>query len=138
MSELYGAMTISAYGMKAQSERVRVISENMANANTAAPTPDEDPYTRQFVVFKNILDREAGHRKVQVDSIRQDTQRPFITKYMPDHPGADESGYVRMPNVNPLIEAMDMQEAQRSYEANLGMIEQSRNMIMQTIGILRQ
>ncbi len=138
MRELFSAMTISAHGMRAQSERVRVISENMANASTAAPTPEEDPYTRQFIVFKNVLDREMGQKTVEVSKIDEDRRKPFPVKYMPDHPGADENGYVRMPNVDPLIEAMDMQEAQRSYEANLGMIEQSRNMLLQTIDILRR
>lgn len=138
MTELFSAMAISAHGMRAQSERVRVISENMANANTAAPAPDEDPYTRQFVTFKNVMDRELDTKLVRVDSIEQDHKKPYPVKYMPDHPGADENGYVKMPNVDPLIEAMDMQEAQRSYEANLGMIEQSRNMILQTIDILRR
>lgn len=138
MSELFSAMTISAHGMRAQSERIRVVSENMANANTAAPTPGEDPYTRQFIVFKNEADRKLGFDTVQVSKIDQDTKTPFKTKYMPDHPGADENGYVKLPNVNTLIETMDMQEAQRSYEANLGMIEQSRNMILQTIDILRR
>ena len=83
------------------------------------------------------MDRDFGDRLVEVDRIRDDTQKPFKLKFMPDHPGADENGYVKMPNVNSLIETMDMQEAQRSYEANLGMIEQSRNMILQTISILR-
>ncbi|PJB69182.1 MAG: flagellar basal body rod protein FlgC [Alphaproteobacteria bacterium CG_4_9_14_3_um_filter_47_13] len=138
MTELFSAMSISAYGMRAQSDRVRVISENMANASTAAPTPEEDPYTRQFITFKNVLDRKTGLKTVQVDKIDQDYKKPFPIKYMPDHPGADENGYVKLPNVDPLIEAMDMQEAQRSYEANLGMVEQSRNMILQTIDILRR
>ena len=138
MSELFSAMSISAHGMRAQSERVRVISENMANASTAAPTPEEDPYTRQFITLKNEMDRTLGENVVQVDKIDQDHKKPFPVKYMPDHPGADENGYVKLPNVDPLIEAMDMQEAQRSYEANLGMIEQSRNMILQTIDLLRR
>ena len=85
-----------------------------------------------------MLDRELGAKTVQVDKIGQDHQKPFPVKYMPDHPGADKDGYVKMPNVDPLIEAMDMQEAQRSYEANLGMIEQSRNMVLQTIDLLRR
>jgi flagellar basal-body rod protein FlgC len=138
MSDLYSAMTISAYGMKAQSQRVRVISENMANSSTAANSPNEDPYARQIVTFKNEMDRSKGMDLVEVDSIRKDTKRPFVLKYMPEHPGADAKGYVKMPNVDPIIETMDMREAQRSYEANLGMIDQSRNMIMQTIDLLRR
>ena len=138
MSELFSAMTISASGMKAQSTRIRVLSENVANAATAAPSPGEDPYTRQTITFKNVMDREMGMRKVEVDKVAKDTKREFPQKFMPDHPGADENGFVRMPNVDPLIEMMDMREAQRSYEANLGMIEQSRNMMLQTIDLLRR
>ena len=136
--ELFGAMSISASGMKAQSTRVRVVSENLANANTAASTPDEKPYTRQIVTFKNQLDRQIGQDLVNVKEISQDTQKPYPVKYMPDHPGADAEGYVRMPNVDMLIETMDMREAQRSYEANLGMLDQSRNMALQTIDLLRR
>lgn len=138
MSDLYNALTISTHGMKAQSARIRVISENVANADTAATAPGEDPYTRKTITFKNIMDREMGARTVAVDKIGQDTERPFPMKFMPDHPGADENGYVRMPNVDPLIELMNMREAQRSYEANLGLVDQSRNMIMQTIDLLRR
>ncbi|MCB1556313.1 MAG: flagellar basal body rod protein FlgC [Alphaproteobacteria bacterium] len=138
MSELFGAMTISSRGMQAQSTRIRVISENLANSQTAAPTPDENPYTRQKIIFKNVLDRELGQKTVQVGKIYQDTKKPYPIKYMPDHPGADQNGYVKMPNVDSLIETMDMREAQRSYEANLGMIEQSRSMILQTIDLLRR
>lgn len=138
MSELFGALSISASGMHAQSTRVRVISENLANSATAANAPGEDPYTRQRLTFKNQLDRSVGYKTVRVNKIYQDTQKPYPVKYMPDHPGADENGYVKMPNVDPLIETMDMREAQRSYEANLGMIEQSRSMILQTIDILRR
>jgi flagellar basal-body rod protein FlgC len=138
MTELFSAMAVSAQGMKAQSTRIRVISENIANADTAAPTPKEDPYTRQRITFKNVLNRELGVDTVKVDKIDKDHRKPFPTKFMPDHPGADENGYVKMPNVDPLIETMDMREAQRSYEANLGMIEQSKNMVQQTIDILRR
>lgn len=138
MSDLFGAMSISASGMKAQSARMRVISENMANADTAASTPGGDPYARQSLTFKNVMDKNMGIRKVEVDKVLSDRRTPFPVKYMPDHPAADGNGYVKMPNVETLLEAMDMREAQRSYEANLGMVEQSRNMVMQTIDILRR
>lgn len=138
MSDLYGAMTISAHGMKAQSSRVRIIAENMANASTAANSPDEDPYRRKTITFKNEMDRQRGMDLVNVDKIEEDKKRPFVLKYMPDHPGADEKGYVKMPNIDPIVETMDMREAQRTYEANLGMIDQSRNMILQTIDLLRK
>lgn len=138
MTELYNAMSVSASGLKAQGTRMKIISENMANADTAATKPGADPYTRQTVIFKDIMDKKMGIDKVEVDRISKDRRTPFPTKYMPDHPGADANGYVKMPNVETLMETMDMREAQRSYEANLGMIEQSRNMVMQTIDILRR
>lgn len=138
MSELYGAMKISSYGMKAQSARMRVISENLANSSTTALSPDQDPYTRQKITFKNAMDRSSNGKLVSVDEIYNDDKTPYPVKFMPDHPAADEGGYVKMPNVDPLIEMMDMRESQRSYEANLGLIEQSRAMIMQTIDLLRR
>lgn len=137
MSDLFDTMTISAHGMRAQGERIRVISENVANVGTAAATPDDTPYTRKTITFKNELDRELGQRLVEVDKIDSDTETPYPERYMPDHPGANEMGYVRMPNVNILIEMSDMREAQRSYEANLGMLTQSRDMTQRTIDLLR-
>lgn len=131
-------MTIYAFGMKAQSQRVRVIAENMANSGTTGTTPGEDPYSRQIMTFKNEMDRQRGMELVKVDKIGNDTKRPFPIRYMPEHPAADERGYVKMPNVDSIIETMDMREAQRSYEANLGMIDQYRTMTMQTIDLLRR
>ncbi len=136
-SELYNAMHISATGMRAQGTRVRVVTENVANADTTGDTPGADPYVRQTIRFKNELERELGVRSVKVDEIGTDRKTPFPEKYIPDHPAADERGYVKMPNVNMLIELMDVREAQRSYEANLGMIEQARSMILRTIDLLR-
>lgn len=138
MSDLFSAITVSSSGMKAQSARLRVISENLANADTAAPAPGENPYTRKRITFKNELDRQLDVDKVRVGRIDNDTRKPFPVKFMPDHPGADENGYVKMPNVEPLVEMMDMREAQRSYEANLGMVDTSRSMINQTIDLLRR
>ncbi len=134
---LFGAMTISANGMKAQGERVRVISENVANADTTPLSPDEEPYRRKIITFKNVMDRDKGLKLVQVDDIKPDTKTGFTDKYMPYHPAANEAGYVKMPNVNMMIEMADLREAQRSYEANLGMIQQSRSMAMSTIDLLR-
>jgi flagellar basal-body rod protein FlgC len=114
-----------------------VISENLANANTASKVPGGDPYARKEILFKNVLDRESGVNLVKVDEIRRDPNAEFNLKYMPDHPGADDAGYVKMPNVNVLVEMNDMREAQRSYEANLSMLENSRNMASRTIDILR-
>lgn len=137
MADMFDAMTISAHGMRAQGERTRIISENIANANTGAINPEAEPYARKVITFKNEMDRQAGHRVVRVEDITDDRREDFPLKYMPDHPGANEEGYVRMPNVNMLIEMNDMREAQRSYEANLGMIEQSRSMMLRTIDMLR-
>ena len=136
-SPILDAMSISASGMRAQGTRLRVISENIANAGTTGDTPGADPYQRQIISFKNELDREMGIRKVEVDDIGVDTESDFLLKYEPDHPAANEEGYVKYPNVKTMIEVMDSREAQRSYEANLGMIEQARSMALRTIDMLR-
>ncbi len=133
---LFSAMTISASGMRAQSLRTRVITENIANADTTATAPGGDPYRRKVITFTNEMDRANGINIVKVDKIKP-SDADFITRYMPGHPAADANGYVKYPNVNSLIEAADMREAQRSYEANLGMIETSRSMLQRTIDLLR-
>ena len=136
-TDILNAMHISAAGMKTQGARVRVISENIANANTTGDTPGADPYQRQTISFANELDRELGVRLVEIDEIGVDQENEFPIKFLPDHPAADENGYVKMPNVKTLVEMMDAREAQRSYEANLGLLEQSRGMAMKTIDMLR-
>ena len=135
--ELMKAMEVAASGMRAQGVRMRVISENIANANTTGRNPNELPYQRQLVTFKNILDRQTGVSNVKVDKIIKDTKADFRLKYDPNHPAADERGYVTLPNVNSLIEMMDMKEAQRSYEANLGIIDMTRSMLNRAIELLR-
>jgi flagellar basal-body rod protein FlgC len=137
MSDLMSALAISTHGMKAQSERIKVISENVANSDTTSLNPGGNPYARKTITFKNVLDRETGTDLVQVDKINQDTSVAFTQKYMPGSPAADANGLVKMPNVDPLIEMMDMREAQRSYEANLGMVEQDKTMVNETIGLLK-
>lgn len=134
--DLVKAMTLAARGMKAQGERMKVISENLANAETTGKSEKENPYQRQIVTFKNEMNRKDGMREVKVDRIQLD-DAPFVTKYDPSHPAANAEGYVKTPNVNPLLEMMDMREAQRSYEANLGVIEIARSMLMRTIELLR-
>ncbi len=136
-SNMWNTMTVSAYGMKAQGERSRVISENIANASTAALTPDSDPYSRKIITFKNVLDKQYDTDLVKVKSISNDKKTDFQMKYMPDHPGANTAGYVKMPNVNMIVELNDMREAQRSYEANLGMMQNSREMNQRLIDVLR-
>jgi flagellar basal-body rod protein FlgC len=135
--DLFNAMKVSAMGMRTQGARVRVLSENVANADSTGKTPGSDPYRRQTITFKNHLDRKLGIQEVKVDKIGEDMKTPFELKYSPGHPAADANGYVKMPNVSTLIEVMDVREAQRSYEANLGMIEQSRSMVLRTIDLLR-
>jgi len=131
------AMVVSASGMKVQGERLRVVAQNLANADTAANTPNADPYRRKTILFKNELDRTSGVEIVKTAKISEDRSGEFRLKYMPDHPGADTNGYVRMPKIDPLIEMMDMREAQRSYEANLGMMQISKAMLGRTIDLLR-
>ena len=136
-SDLLNAMSISASGMRTQGTRMRVISENVANASTTGDTPGADPYRRQTITFKNELDRQAGFRRVEIDEVGEDMETPFDLRYDPSHPAADDEGYVKYPNMNLLIETMDIREAQRSYEANLGMINQSREILQRTIDLLR-
>ena len=134
--DLLKAMQMAAKGMKAQGARMRVVSENLANAETTGKKAGQAPYRRQIITFKNELNRADNTREVQVDKIVGD-KADFVLKYDPSHPAADEKGYVQMPNVNSLIEMMDMREAQRSYEANLGIIEMARSMLTRTIDLLR-
>lgn len=136
-ADIMNALKISAMGMKAQGTRLRVLSENIANTDTTGQTPGADPYIRQTISFKNEMDRAQGVDLVEVDKIGLDRKTPFPVEFMPDHPAADENGYVKKSNVNALVEIMDVREAQRSYEANLGMIEQARGMMMRTIDLLR-
>jgi flagellar basal-body rod protein FlgC len=134
---ILSALDVSASGMKAQGDRLRAIAQNIANADTAANTPNSDPYRRKTVLFKNELDRATGVQKVHVEKVIEDKSNDFRLKFMPDHPGADANGYIRLPKINTLIEMTDMREAQRSYEANLGMVKIARSMLGQTVDLLR-
>ena len=134
--DLVKALNISAHGLKAQGTRLRVIAENVANAESTAQTPGGEPYRRKVVTFGSVLDRELGAEIVRVDGIVPD-RSDLGRRFDPGHPAADEKGYVLTPNVNALLEMADMREAQRSYEANLKVIQSSRTMLQQTIDILR-
>ena len=127
---------IAVSGMKAQAERLRIISENMANADSIAGATGEAPYRRQVVTFKNYVDQATGAQLVKVDKVVKD-QSEFEKKYAPNHPGADAQGYVSMPNVNPLIEMMDMKEAQRTYEANMNVMKTAREMSASVLDLLK-
>ena len=136
MTDLTKSMSISAAGMKAQGTRLRIISENIANAGSTALTPDGDPYRRKLVSFGVTLDRELGVPKVEVAKISRD-QSDFNEMYQPGHPAANETGYVRTSNVNTLVEMADMREAERSYQANLRTLQAARTMLQRTIDLLR-
>ncbi|MGE4352112.1 MAG: flagellar basal body rod protein FlgC [Bdellovibrionales bacterium] len=135
-SDLTNVMAIASAGLKAQSTRMKVVAENIANASTTPDAPGDLPYQRQVVTFKNEFDRARGIYEVKVDEVKKDNSE-FVKKFDPSHPAADEEGYVLMPNVKPILESMDMREAQRSYEANLSVIESSRSMLLKTIDLLR-
>lgn len=134
--DLKDSLAIAASGMRAQGTRLRVISENIANADSTSQTPGGEPYRRKLVTFRNVVDRELNAQMVRVQSINPD-KKDFELRYDPSHPAANSEGYVMTPNVNPLIEMADMREAQRSYEANLSVIESSRGLMSRTLEILR-
>jgi flagellar basal-body rod protein FlgC len=134
--DLFSSLKLSAAGMKAQGTRLRVISENIANADSLPTEPGKNPYRRKHITFKNVMNRELGMPVVKVDKIRPD-QGEFQRRFEPNHPAADAQGYVLAPNVNSLVEMMDMREASRSYEANLSAIRTARTMMQGTIDILR-
>jgi flagellar basal-body rod protein FlgC len=136
MSSFDDTFKTAASAMAAQTLRLRTISENIANANSTAESPGADPYRRKLVTFKNVLDRATGADTVKVDRIVPDAA-PFELKYIPGHPAADANGYVRMPNVNPLVEMSDLREAQRSYQANVDVIDVTNTMLSRAIDLLR-
>jgi flagellar basal-body rod protein FlgC len=134
--DLTRALNISAAGMTAQTMRLRVIAENLANQDSTGTKPGADPYRRKTVSFADRMDKQAGVNLVSVSNIGTDPT-PFPTRYDPSHPAADASGYVRTPNVNSFVEVMDMREAERSYNANLAVMQSTRGMLERTIALLK-
>lgn len=134
--DLKNAMKISASGMRAQGERLRTIAENLANSDSLGKTPGGDPYRRKVVNFKSELDRAMGANLVKAQKPQQD-RSDFELKYDPGHPSANADGYVKMPNVKSVIEMADMREAQRTYEANLNVIDSAKAMLNRTVDLLR-
>ena len=130
------SMQIAASGMRAQAGRMRVISENIANADSTAQQPGGDPYRRKIPTFQAEVDRALDAKVVALGRVRPD-RSDFKLKYEPSHPAADQNGYVKYPNVNSVVEMTDMREAQRSYEANLNVIGATRRMIQRTLELLR-
>jgi flagellar basal-body rod protein FlgC len=130
------SMAIAASGLRAQASRMRIISENIANADSTPNTPGADPYRRKVVSFSSEFDRALDANTVTLGNVKADTS-DFRLKYEPGHPAADANGNVKYPNVNSLVEMTDMREAQRSYEANINVISATRRMIQRTLDILK-
>lgn len=133
---LQSALKAASMGMTAQSARLRIVSENLANANSTGSTPGADPYARKTISFASMVDEPTGAEGVTVDKIDYD-RTPFVTEYSPGHPAADARGYVKRPNVNSMVELADAREANRGYQANLQIIRQVREAITMTIDLLR-
>jgi len=129
------AQAVAASAMRAQQARMRVIAENLANANSTSRVAGGDPYRRQAPIFEPT--KVAGAQGVRMSGVQPD-QKPFKTEYDPGAPGADAAGYVKLPNVDTMVEALDMKEAQRAYEANLNVIETARAMEMRTLDLLKK
>jgi len=134
---LLEAGRVAATGLQAQSTRLQIIAENIANANSTGATKGASPYQRKTVSFEEIMNLQEGKAQgVEVARIGHD-KAPPIVKYEPGHPAADAAGFVKYPNVNPIVEMADMREANRSYEANLQIIRQARELMNQTIDLLK-
>ncbi len=134
--DFFRTLAVAASGLRAQAGRMRIISENIANADSTASTPGADPYRRKLPTFQVEFDRALGVDVVDLGKTETD-KSAFRIKHEPGHPAADKNGNVKYPNVNPLIEMTDMREAQRSYEANINVVTATRRMIQRTIDILK-
>ncbi len=130
------SLIVAASGMRAQSDRMRIIAENIANANSTSTTPGGDPYRRKIATVKSEFDRELNATLVTPGKPADDMS-DFTTRYDPGNPNADAKGYVKLPNVNSLVEIMDMREAQRSYEADLTVMDASKTMLSRTVDLLK-
>ncbi|MBR0558462.1 flagellar basal body rod protein FlgC [Neokomagataea anthophila] len=129
-------LNISASGMDAQSQRLRIVAENLANQNTTGSTPGADPYRRKTITFAEHIDQETGASSVDIQKIDRDMSA-FETRYDPSHPAADAKGYVKIANVDSMTEMMDMREAEQSYEANLNTMQSTRTMLSRTLDLLK-
>lgn len=136
LDPLQASLSIASSGLEAQSTRMRIVSENLANANATGRTAGAEPYQRKTVTFDAEMDRAAGAQLVKVKEVGVDSS-PYRVEYDPGHPAADKTGYVKLPNVNMMVEMADMREVNRSYEANLQIVKQVRSMFGMTIDLLR-
>src|SRR5258708_11725835 len=133
--DLDKVIKVAASGLSAQNSRLQVISENLANAESTGTTPGAEPYRRKIVTFRNVLDQASGVHTVKTGPVTT-AGGDFERRFDPAHPAADSQGYVLVPNVNPLLELMDMREAQQSYQANLSVIQAAKSMLSHTIDLL--
>jgi flagellar basal-body rod protein FlgC len=133
--DLGTSMLVAASGMRAQSARMRTIAENIANASSTSPVPGGDPYRRKVATITSGFDEELNATTVQAGRSVPDMSA-FRTQFDPGNPLADKQGYVKLPNVNSLVEIMDMREAQASYEANVNVLDASKTMMSRTIDLL--
>ena len=133
---LQASLRVAGSGLAAQSARLRVVSENMANIQSTGATPGADPYQRKTITFSSELDKVSGMNLVQIKDLGID-QTPFSIEHDPGNPAADSNGNVKLPNVNMISEMSDMREANHSYEADLQVIKQSRDLISMTIDLLK-
>lgn len=136
MADLKNSIDIAGSGMLAQTTRLRVISQNIANASTTGETPGSDPYRRQTITFRNMLDKELGVELLEIGKVQKDPSE-FGLVFDPNHPAANEEGYVKTPNVDITLETADLRQAQRSYQSNLAVIQTTQRMLQSTLDILR-
>jgi len=135
--DLNTSMLLAASGMRAQSSRMRVIAENIANANSTSPVPNGEPYRRKVATITSSFDSQLGATMVEASKPQND-MTDFRQQYDPGNPASDKQGYVKLPNVNPLVEVMDMREAQQSYEADLNVMDATKTMLSRTVDLLKR
>ena len=131
------SMAVAASGLRAQTDRMKIIAENIANANSTSPQPGGDPYRRKIATISSSFDRELGANLVEAGK-PMDDKSAFRTQYDPGNPNADKQGYIKLPNVDSLVEIMDMREAQRSYEADLTVMDATKSMMSRTVDLLNK
>ena len=134
--DFFKTLAVAASGLRAQAGRMRIISENIANADSTASSPGADPYRRKIPTFESEFNRALGVEEVALGKVEPDSSA-FRLKHEPGHPAADQNGNVKYPNVNALVEMTDMREAQRSYQANINVVTATRRMIQRTIDVLK-
>jgi flagellar basal-body rod protein FlgC len=131
------SMSVAASGLRAQTERMKTIAENIANASSTSQVPGGDPYRRKIATISSSFDRELGANLVEAGK-PMDDKSAFRTQYDPGNPNADKQGYIKLPNVDSLVEIMDMREAQRSYEADLTVMDATKSMMSRTVDLLNK